>query len=260
MKKVSKKTNSIISLVTIISLLLFVGLGCNLVDSLTTKDDPKPTTPTGRDSDDKVEKEKSETPSDISGKYSATGTNVDDRGNYKADLEVTKRDDVYQFSWDSQGTKYEGVGIQAGDKVAVSFTQGTDGSGCGVILYEVNSDGSLKGKTGYWGANNTESETATRTSGEGLEGKYDVEGKNLKGETYNLKLNVKKQNEGYKFSWMGNRNWEGFGIKQGDTVSVGFGGRQCGFVAYEIKSDGSLEGQWGMQFSTSFGTEKAVKE
>lgn len=254
-----KKRNSAASLIVIICLLLFVGLGCNLLDSSKTEDD-KIIVPKDTDSDEKTEKGESETPSDISGKYSATGTNVNGRGNYEADLVVTRRDDVYQFSWDSQGTEYEGVGVQVDDKVAVSFTQGGDGSGCGVILYEVGSGGTLDGKTGYWGANNTESETATPKNGSGLEGEYDVEGTNLKGEKYKMDLTVKKQNEGYKFNWTGNNPWEGFGIRQDDTVSVGFGGKQCGFVAYEIKSDGTLEGKWGGQGSTSFGTEKAMKK
>jgi hypothetical protein len=40
---------------------------------------------------------------------------------------------------------------------------------------------------------------------------------------------------------------------------VGFGGAKCGLVSYEIKPDGTLDGQWGGQGSTVVGTEVARK-
>jgi hypothetical protein len=254
-----KKTNSIPTLLFITCLLLITGLGCKQFESLTKGDLEVPGTPSDTATDSPATSEQTDLPTDIAGKYGATGTNENGGGNYIANLLVTKQDEVYQFSWNSQGNKYEGIGVQTDDRVAVSFTNGTDGTGCGVILYKINPDGSLAGKSGYWGANNTETETATRTDGTGLEGIYDVDGTNLKGENYKMKLKVRKQNEGYRFSWTGNNAWEGFGIKQGDTVSVGFGGSKCGFVAYKINSDGSLEGKWGGQGSTAFGTERAIK-
>ncbi len=259
MRNINKKINSKTSSIIVICIFLLIGLGCKQLDSLTKGDEPPPKIPVDAGNTEQPDSN-SPTPSDISGNYAATGTNVDGGGNYTADLVVAKRDDVYQFSWNSNGNKYEGVGVQTGNKVAVAFADGTDGSGCGVILYKINPEGTLNGKTGYWGANETESESASRTSGSALEGKYDVTGKNLQGENYEMKLTVTKQNEGYKFSWTGNRDWQGYGIKQGDTVSVGFGGAKCGFVAYEINDDGTLEGKWGGKSSTSFGTEKAVKK
>ncbi len=204
--------------------------------------------------------DKTSAPTDLSGEYSATGKNADGGGDYTADLLITNRDDVYQFSWDSKGVQYDGVGVQTGNNVAVSFTDGTDGKGCGVILYKINSDGSLDGKAGYWGTNEKETEKATRTGGSGFEGEYDVEGKNPNGDTYKSKLNITKLGEGYKFAWTGANSFEGFGIRQGDTASVGFGGDKCSFVAYEVKPDGTLEGKWGGQKSTSFGTETAKKK
>jgi hypothetical protein len=198
-------------------------------------------------------------PKDISGKYSATGKNAGGGGSYEADLIVTSRDDVYQFSWDSKGRKYDGVGVQTEDKVAVAFTDGTNGDGCGVVLYKINSDGSLDGTAGYWGVNKKETEKATRTGGADLVGEYDIKGKNPGGEEYTGKLKVTKEGEGYRFKWTGENNFEGFGVKTGDTVSVGFGGTKCGFVAYEIKSDGTLDGRWGGSGSTEFGTETAKR-
>jgi hypothetical protein len=199
-------------------------------------------------------------PKDISGEYEVNGTNENGAGDYKGTLDVTKRDEVYQFSWDTAGKKYDGVGVQNGSSVAVAFTEGTNGKGCGVVLYKINSDGSLDGKAGYWGVNTSESETATRTSGSDLVGEYDIKGTNPDGKAYTGKLSVKSEGTGYTFKWTGTNTLEGFGIKQGDTVAVGLGGKQCGFVSYVVKGDGTMDGKWGGYGSTDVGTETAKKK
>ncbi|HEX3084673.1 MAG TPA: hypothetical protein VHP99_09145, partial [Pyrinomonadaceae bacterium] len=78
---------------------------------------------------------------DIAGKYNITGTNPEG-GGYKGTLEVITRGDVYQFRWNA-GTQYDGVGVQNGSIVAVAYANGADGKGCGVIDYDIASDGSL---------------------------------------------------------------------------------------------------------------------
>jgi hypothetical protein len=199
-------------------------------------------------------------PKDISGEYDISGTNENGAGSYKGTLGVTKRDEVYQFSWDTAGKKYDGVGVQNGSAVGVAFTEGTNGKGCGVVLYKIGADGSLDGKAGYWGVNTSESETATRTSGSDLTGEYDIKGTNPDGKAYTGKLSVKSEGTGYTFKWKGANTFEGFGIKQDDTVAVGLGGKQCGFVSYVVKSDGALDGKWGGYGSTEVGTETAKKK
>src|SRR5262249_44965193 len=150
---------------------------------------------------------------DISGDYDATGTNPDGHGNYKAQLKVTPHDDVYQFSWTSGGNSYDGVGVMTDNEIAVSYTDGGSGKGCGVVLYKIASDGSLDGKVGYWGVNSMESEHATRTSGTDLDGEYDITGKNPEGKEYKGKLKVKHEGQGYGFSWDAGTPLEGFGMK-----------------------------------------------
>lgn len=196
----------------------------------------------------------------IAGNYDATGTNNQGGGSYKANLVVTARDDVYQFSWESGGKKYDGVGVETGNTVAVSFTDGTNGKGCGVVLYTIGADGSLDGKAGYWGVNKAESEKGTRKSGSDLAGTYDISGTNVDRKEYKGTLDVKAEGAGYSFKWNAGGAFDGFGVKQGDKAVVGFGGKQCGFVAYEIKPDGTLEGKWGGQGNTSLGTETAKKK
>jgi hypothetical protein len=199
-------------------------------------------------------------PQDISGNYSATGTNENGAGEYQADVTVTKRDDVYQFSWTSGGKTYDGVGVKTDNTVAVAFTEGTDGKGCGVVLYKVAGDGSLDGKAGYWGVNSQETEKATRKSGSGFEASYAVTGKNSTGSPYEGTLDVKKDGGGYAFTWKAPETVNGFGMLSGDKAAAGLGGEKCGFVMYQVKPDGMLDGKWGGQGSKSFGTEVAKRK
>ena len=193
---------------------------------------------------------------DIAGKYNVTGTNPDG-AIYKGTLEVLAHGDVFQFRWNA-GAQYDGVGIVNGDVAAVSFTSGANGEGCGVVDYLIQSDGTLDGKWGYWGVNESGTERATRTSGSGLVGEYDATGKNPSGKEYKAKISVEPAGDLYKFVW--SNNTDGIGFKMGNGVAVGIGGNRCGFVAYEIKSDGTLDGIWGGSGSDKTGTEKAVKQ
>ena len=244
------KTRPSLTLVLCLSLVLIAGLACGRSES--AEDAPPvanaPAAPSSRAA-----------ASDIGGNYAVTGSNPNGTG-YSGNLTVTKRDDVYQFSWKSGDREYDGVGVRTDDTVAVSFTEGADGQGCGVVLYKIGADGSLDGRSGYWGVNSSESEKAVRRSGTDLAGLYDVTGKNPGGADYKGKLAVNKQGAGYSFQWdIGGTQFNGFGIQTGDKASIGFGGQQCGFVSYEIKPDGTLEGKWGGQGSTVVGTEVARK-
>lgn len=250
-----KNSNNLVSFVTSLCLLAIFGLACGATDTSTN-----PTSTTSNTSSTSDNSAKPVQSKDIAGSYSATGSNVDGAGNYTADLNVTKRDQVYQFSWASAGKTYDGVGVQTGNTVAVAFTEGADGKGCGVVLYSIAANGDLDGKAGYWGVNEAELEKAKRTSGTDLAGKYDVSGTNSGGKDYKGTLDVKKDGDGYAFEWNTGSVAKGFGIRQGDTASIGIGGQQCGFVSYEVKPDGTLEGKWGGQGTKKFGTEVAKKK
>ena len=192
---------------------------------------------------------------DISGEYGVAGTN-EDGSEYQGTLKVIKHGDVLQFRWNA-GNQYDGVGVLNGNIVAAAFTGGADGKGCGVVTYKLLANGTLDGKWAYWGDNNVGTEKATHSSGSGLGGDYTVSGTNPDGSAYQAKLSVTPEGGGYSFSW--SNNVSGFGIKQGNTVSIGFGGTRCGFVAYEIKPNGSLDGVWGGYGTDKTGTEKATR-
>ena len=193
---------------------------------------------------------------DIAGKYNVVGSNPNGAP-YKGTLEVITRGDVYQFRWNA-GTQYDGVGVQNGKIVAVAFANGADGKGCGVVDYDIAGDGSLNGKWGYWGTNEAGTESATRTGGTGLIGEYDATGKNPSGTQYKAHLTVEAAGNLYHFVW--SNNTDGVGIKRGDNVAVGIGGSRCGFVMYEVQSDGTLDGMWGGGGSDKTGTERATKQ
>ena len=142
--------------------------------------------------------------------------------------------------------------------MAVAFTGGSNGKGCGVVSYQLLADGTLDGKWGYWGVDAMGTEKATRTSGSDLAGDYNAIGKNPNGSGYKVDLSITPSAGGYQFAWSNHSS--GFGIKQGSAVSVGIGGTRCGFVSYEIKPDGMLDGVWGGYGSQKTGTEKATKK
>ena len=181
------------------------------------------------------------TQANIAGKYNVTGTNPNGTG-YRGTLQIIPHGDVYQFRW-TAGTQYDGVGVVNGDVVAVSFAAGANGKGCGVIDYLIRNDGSLVGRWGYWGTDEAGNENATRIGGSDLAGEYDATGKNPSGTNYKAKLTVEPAGNLYRFVW--SNNTDGVGIRHGDHVAVGIGGARCGFVAYEIKPDGTLDGVWG---------------
>ncbi|MGH9931351.1 MAG: hypothetical protein ACREA9_19265 [Pyrinomonadaceae bacterium] len=195
-------------------------------------------------------------PADIAGEYTVAGTN-EDGSPYKGALEIIKHGDVYQFRWNA-GRQYDGIGVPNGGVVAVAFTGGANGKGCGVVSYQILTDGTLDGVWGYWGVNGSGTERAARTSGSGVEGEYNTTGRNPNGSSYKGTLAVTPKGGGYTFTWSNGSS--GFGIKQADTLSVGIGGSRCAFVAYEIKPDGTLDGVWGGYGSDRTGTEKATKK
>ena len=196
------------------------------------------------------------TQANIAGKYNVLGTNPNGSA-YRGTLEIIPHGDVYQFRWKA-GNQSDGVGVVNGDVVAVAFAAGANGKGCGVIDYLIRSDGSLVGRWGYWGTDEAGSENATRTTGTELVGDYDADGKNPTGTNYKVKLTVEPAGNIYRFVW--SNNSDGVGIKRGDHVSVGIGGARCGFVAYEIKADGTLDGVWGGYGTDQTGTETATKQ
>lgn len=249
------KERSWLSGLTVLALLVICVLGCSRSNADAPKTDSSSNHSTASP-ETASSTETAATTEDISGSYNVTGTN-EDGSPYRGTLDVIKRGDVFQFKWNA-GKQYDGVGVPNGNVVAVAFTEGSDGKGCGVVSYRILGDGTLDGKWGYWGVNESGTEKATRTNGSDLVGVYDTVGQNPDGKQYKGSLSVGTKGSGYTFSW--SNQTLGFGIRRANNVSVGLGGPQCAFVAYEVRPNGVLDGVWGGYGSDKTGTEKATKK
>jgi len=194
-------------------------------------------------------------PGNIEGRYRISGTNPNGDP-YTGSLEIITRGGVYEFRWDA-GRQYNGVAVRNGKVVAVAFANGADGSGCGVVDYRIMSDGTLDGVWGNWGTTASGTERAKRISGRGIEGNYAATGTNPGGTKYQVNISIQSAGPNYKFVW--SNGTDGVGIRLGDNIAVGFGGEHCGFVAYQLMPDGSLDGVWGGAGQRT-GTEKATKQ
>lgn len=197
---------------------------------------------------------------DIAGEYKVSGKGFDGK-TYNGDLSVTNREQVYQFSWQVGSEKYDGVGVQNGNAVAVAYTTGTNGDGCGAVIYKINSDDSIEGKWGMWGVNQAGTEKAVPTEKTtNSAGAFDVSGTNPNGGAYKGKLTVSRASDDvYQFSWDVGSKYVGTGVKVGEYLAAGSGSKQCGFVIYEVK-DGKLNGKWGVPGTADLGEETAAKK
>lgn len=95
-----------------------------------------------------------------------------------------------------------------------------------------------------------------------LEGRYDVEGRNVGGQgSYTGQAAVQKAGNVYNVAWkIGQQEYVGTGIKSGDVFSVVYDApaqdTQAGLVVYEIQDDGALLGTWTPLGGTKTGAER----
>jgi len=94
---------------------------------------------------------------DVAGEYSGSGTNPGGEGAYDCDVTVTKAGSVYAIKWFFKGQLgYEGVGIMKNGLFCVGYASS---GGYGVVVYEVATDGTLKGTWATPGFDDLGSET-----------------------------------------------------------------------------------------------------
>ena len=147
---VCKKSTARISAITILSAIFALTMAAC---STATKPAETSSSETNRASTNNSSPTNSSSSSgDLAGTYAVSGASADGR-NYQGEVVVTKRDAAYQMSWKVGAENYDGVAVQSGNILAAAFTTGTDGKGCGAIVYKINADNSLDGKWGEWGVN-----------------------------------------------------------------------------------------------------------
>jgi hypothetical protein len=196
----------------------------------------------------------------ITGTFKVEGAADNNADPYSGVLNVAPKGDAYEFRWSTTKGSRIGVGVQMGNATAVSFAPTGGGKGCGVVLYKIAPDGTLDGRKVNWGETSFSSEKASRTEGHGFVGKYSVVGTSADGKPYSGTLAIKKDGGGYLLEWKTERSQVAFGTWQGTVAAASFGGRQCGFALYDIRSNGNLEGYWGGQAAVTIGTESAKSQ
>lgn len=197
---------------------------------------------------------------EISGVFNVTGADVNGNDAYSGVLNVAPQGDAYSFRWTTTHGAHNGTGVQIGDATAVSYANPGGGTGGGVVLYKIASDGSLDGRIAYWGESKYGIEKAMRVEGTGFIGKYSVTGTGTDGKSYDGTLKITKDGGGYDLEWQTEKPQVGFGIWKGSTAAVSFGGRQCSFALYNITSNGNMDGNWGGQKQVTFGNESAKRQ
>lgn len=95
----------------------------------------------------------------VGGKYTVDGTNPGGKGQYKGTLTITPHGELYRLQW-TVGASYSGIGILKDNALAVGW--GDPGkANHNVVVYTVQSDGTLKGLWATADGNATGTETAT---------------------------------------------------------------------------------------------------
>lgn len=219
------------------------------------------------DSQQQAAPQPTQTEREISGQYNVSGAGANGNAPYSGLLTIAPQGDVYAFRWQLTNGTQTGTGIQIGNAVAASSAATGAGKECGVMLVKIASDGSLDGKIAMWSQEKASVIKAVRTEGRGFVGEYSISGMLPDGVTgFAGTMAIAKDGQGYTIDWLQDYETQkdqafvAFGIWKGSVAAGSFGGRQCGFVLYDVSSNGNLEGNWGGQRAVTFGTESAKRQ
>lgn len=192
---------------------------------------------------------------DPSGSYAITSsTNPGGAAGYKGSTNITRTGDVYDVAWTIPGTPpYTGVAVLSGSILGVGWGMGTR---YGVAVYKV-SGGTLTGK---WATKGSGGRAGTEVleGPAGLSGAYKITtGTSPDGKSYTGSVSIMPSGDTYAVKWtLPTESYGGVGIKEGDTLVVGWGeeGKGAGVVSYQV-SGGTLNGKWATPGGTQLGTE-----
>jgi hypothetical protein len=196
---------------------------------------------------------------DLSGKYTIqSATNPGGGGGYKGTVNITKTGDVYKLAWAIPNSPpYSGVALTEGSTLAVGWGMGAR---YGVVVYRING-GKLSGKWATAGSGPTPG-TEELVGPDGLNGVYTItSGKGPDGKSYSGTVSITPSGSTYAVRWaLANETYSGVGIREGDTLIVGWGeaGQGAGAVSYQV-SGSSLVGKWATPGGTALGTETIAR-
>jgi len=194
---------------------------------------------------------------DFTGSYLLGGAEYDTTP-YTGTLNVTRQDAAYRVL---RNTTVEALGIGIVQNKTLAVAYGSADAPCGVIVYTVQKDGTLKGRWLGTQRLTPGTELAERSISQarpGIGGSYKVTGTNTDDTPYHGTLKIDVRGAVYEFSWVvGASSYRGIGVRQNDVIAVGWGTANCGIIAYSQDSDRSLHGVWGVSGQTQVGAEDA---
>lgn len=192
----------------------------------------------------------------VAGTYTVSGTNLDGSA-YGGELTISENGPFLSFSWRT-GNNFQGTGIRSGNVVAVGW--GSDF--CGVASFKVDDVAGLDfGDWGYLNSTAPGTEFTFKDAGQapGVAGTYTLLGSNPDGSDYSGGLTVIPQGPVYQLVWAVGDGYDGIGIIQGDRLGATWGGPSCAIVVYQIQTNGTLTGLWGVWGTNATGTETATR-
>lgn len=204
-----------------------------------------------------------ETRNPVEGRWEITEGKDINGNQYTGTVEITARDQadqLYSLEWNTSEGEFSGLGFLQDDHLF--FGWAPKGEIYGVILYRIQSDGTLEGK---WTYSNTADqvigqETATKEGDDDLEGRYRVAGEDIEGE-YEGSLEIRRSGDTYQFDWsVDNQTLRGVGLRSDDWLIVGWGPQdKIGVLDYKIKED-KATGRWTILGQSELGVDKIRHE
>jgi hypothetical protein len=196
----------------------------------------------------------------FAGTWNITDAKTLDGKPYTGTVRITKSGPAYKLQWNTTAGKYLGIGLAEGNALCT----GWGGKNFGVVLYKINADGTLDG---WWTVPGvTEAEGLEKLTGGApgvLEGEYDLRGTNPGNKGgYKGKLNIRKTGETYQLDWTipGTPAYRGVGIRVGDYLHVGWGGKEVYAVISYTFDGNKAEGLWTVGGSQRIAVENLAKE
>lgn len=179
---------------------------------------------------------------DIAGTYQITGANPNGT-TYQGTMRIQPSGQTYQIVWET-GSTAVGTGLVRGDRLTTSYAQ--EGAPCGIVFYEIGSNGTLDGEWTVQGLDRIATEQAVPADPTTLVGTYEVTGRNFEDSPYTGNLTITSGGAAYQFAWETTAGqFVGTGILNDPFLSVVYGEPdRCGLATYRIGTDGSLDGQW----------------
>lgn len=101
--------------------------------------------------------------SELTGQYQLKGANPGGSGQYTGKAAIVATGETYQVRWRIGGVEHQGTGILVKDVFSVVYQAA--GSAPGIAVYQVQGDGSLKGRWTSLNGTGLGGETWTRDAG-----------------------------------------------------------------------------------------------